>query len=260
MSKTQSCHRFVGKTALVTGAAMGVGAATAERLAGEGARVLLVDVDVERGQATAGALPGSGHRFIEGDLSRRESAEEIAEQARQITDAVHVLINNAGIYIETSLENLSDESYERLMTINLHSHLRLTNALLPLMRDNAAAIVNISSEAAWRPRKLGIAYDVSKAAIGGLTRSLAAELWQYRIRVNEIAPGGIVTEMHFLTAEDPMAAKRELEEWEMPEELSVMRRMAHPSELAAAIAFLASEDASFITAATLHVNGGQSIG
>jgi 3-oxoacyl-[acyl-carrier protein] reductase len=252
--------RFEGKTALITGSAMGLGRATAEKLAGEGARVLIVDIDEERGPETLAALPGAGHVYIKSDLSRRQAAEEIAAKVGEVSDGLDVLVNNAGIYLKSSVEELSDTDYERQLAINLHLPLWLTKALIPLLRDRDAAVVNVSSECGWRPRPLGTAYDVSKAALGGLTRSLAAELWHHRIRVNEVAPGGIVTEMHFLESDDPAAVKRELEDYERPGDGSVMGRMGRPAEIAAAIAFLASDEASFITAGTVHVDGGQGVG
>ncbi|HET7120514.1 MAG TPA: SDR family oxidoreductase [Solirubrobacterales bacterium] len=253
--------RFEGKTAVVTGGAMGLGAAVCRRLAEEGARIVIVDIDAEQGPKTAAGLPGDAdHHFIEADLSHAEAIEPLVAAIGAASDGVDVLVNNAGISIEEPFEQISEAHWDRQIAINLRSPLLLIKALIPLMRDRSAAIVNVSSEVAFHPRPEGTIYDITKAAMGGLTRSLAAELWKYGIRVNEMAPGGMVTEMHFAKAEDPAATKSELEGWELPEEWSVMRRLGLPDEVAPTIAFLASEDARFITGSTLHVDGGQGVG
>jgi 3-oxoacyl-[acyl-carrier protein] reductase len=253
-------NRFEDKVALVTGGAMGLGAAISRRLASEGARILIADINADHGSETAAALPGSGHSALRVDLSKPEEIKAMVRELGQLTDDVHVLVNNAGIGDEVPVEEVSLEYWDRQQTINLLAPMLLSQALIPLMRDRRGAIVNVSSEVAFHPRLGGVAYDVAKSGLGGLTRSLAAELWQYGIRVNEMAPGGMVTEMHYANAEDPAATKRELEEWEMPEEWSVMRRLGLPEEVAAAVVFLASEDARFITGSTLHVDGGQGLG
>ncbi|MFN8215320.1 MAG: SDR family oxidoreductase [Solirubrobacterales bacterium] len=254
-------NRFEGRTAVVTGGAMGLGAAICRRLAAEGARVLIVDRDGERGAETAAALPGDGHACLVADLGRVEAIELLAAELGTATEDVHVLVNNAGISIHEPVEEASDEHWEQQVAVNLRAPFLLCRALIPLMRDRGAAIVNVSSEVAFHPVADGSTiYDVTKAGVGGMTRSLAADLWKYGIRVNEMAPGGMVTEMHFAGAEDPAATKRQLEEWELPEEWSVMRRLGLPEEVAPAVAFLASDDARFITGSTLHVDGGQGLG
>lgn len=253
-------NRFEDRTAVVTGGAMGLGAAICRRLAAEGARVLLVDIDAGRGAATAAALPGEGHAFIAADLGRPQAFEPLVAELNVLTEAVDVLVNNAAILISQPLGELRLEHWERLMAINLRAPLLLTQALVPLMSIRGAAVVNVSSEIAYRPSTACAAYTTTKAGLCGMTRSLAAELWPQGIRVNEMAPGAMVTEMHFAKAEDPAATKRELEEWEMAEEWSVMRRLGLPEEIAPAVAFLASDDARYITASTLHVDGGQGLG
>jgi len=254
-------NRFAGRTAVVTGGAMGLGAAISRRLAGEGARVLIVDRDGERGAATAAALAGEGHGCVVADLGRPEAIEPLVAELGELTEDVHVLVNNAGISIHEPVEEASHEHWELQVAVNLRAPFLLSRALIPLMRDRGAAIVNVSSEVAFHPVADGSTiYDITKAGVGGMTRSLAADLWRYGIRVNEMAPGGMVTEMHFARSEDPAARKRELEAWELPEEWSVMRRLGLPEEVAPAVAFLASDDARFITGSTLHVDGGQGLG
>ncbi|HVO53559.1 MAG TPA: SDR family oxidoreductase [Solirubrobacterales bacterium] len=254
-------NRFTDKTAVVTGGAMGLGARISRRFADEGARVLIVDRDAEKGAATAAALPGSGHACVEADLGLRESIEPLVAALGELTDGVDALVNNAGISIHEPVEEADDEHWDLQFAINLRAPFLLSRALVPLMREREAAIVNVSSEVAFHPVSDGSTiYDITKAGLGGMTRSLAADLWRYGIRVNEMAPGGMVTEMHYAGADDPAAKKRELEEWELPEEWNVMRRLAKPEEVAPAVVFLASDDARFITGSTLHVDGGQGLG
>jgi NAD(P)-dependent dehydrogenase (short-subunit alcohol dehydrogenase family) len=144
------------------------------------------------------------------------------------------------------------------MAVNLRAPALMAQALLPLMRSRGGAIVNISSEGAFRPRPDQWVYDASKAGVGALTRVMAVELAQHGIRANEVAPGWIVTEMHFASAPDPPARKRELEG--LRTDLCILRRLGRPAEVAAAVAFLASDDASYLTATTLHVDGGMGLG
>jgi NAD(P)-dependent dehydrogenase (short-subunit alcohol dehydrogenase family) len=130
----------------------------------------------------------------------------------------------------------------------------VTQALLPLLKREGAAIVNVSSEGGFRARPGQWVYDATKAGICAFTRSIAAELAPHGIRANAIAPGWTVTEMHFGAAPDPAARRQELED--LQHGRSLLKRLARPSEIAAAIAFLASEDASYVTATVLHVDGG----
>jgi NAD(P)-dependent dehydrogenase (short-subunit alcohol dehydrogenase family) len=250
--------RFEGRTAVVTGGAMGLGAAVARRLSDEGARVVIVDLDAARAEALIGDLDGFGHAFIRADLTRAGAADEVAQATAEIVADVHALVNNAGISRPMPVAALTPRNWEEQVAVNLYAPLELTRAFIPLMRDRSAAIVNVSSERAFNTGAGSPVYDITKAGLGALTRSSASELWEYGIRVNEIAPGGMVTEMHFGTGPDAEERKRELERLESP--AWIIKRLAQPTEVAAAVAFLASPDASFITATTLHVNGGMALG
>ena len=139
----------------------------------------------------------------------------------------------------------------------------MAKELLPLMQasgaagTSGAAIVNISSEGGYRPRAEHWVYDATKAGVGALTRAMAVEFAPFGIRANAVAPGWIVTEMHFGQADDPQARKAELES--LAHSGCILRRLGRPEEIAAAVFFLAGEDASYITGTTLHVDGGQGI-
>jgi NAD(P)-dependent dehydrogenase (short-subunit alcohol dehydrogenase family) len=144
------------------------------------------------------------------------------------------------------------------MAVNLRAPALMARAVLPLMRASGGAIVNISSEGAFRPRASQWVYDSSKAGLGALTRVMAVEFAKHGIRANEIAPGWIVTEMHFGSAADPVARKQQLEGLAIDQ--CILGRLGRPPEVAAAAAFLASDDASYLTATTLHVDGGMGLG
>ena len=141
------------------------------------------------------------------------------------------------------------------MSVNLRGAALCVKALLPLLKKGPGHIVNLSSEGAFRPRPGCWVYDATKAGICALTRNLACELVQYGIRANSVAPGWTVTEMHFQHAKDPARRKAELEN--MTYDGAVIPRLGRPEEIAAVIVFLLGEDASYITATTIHVDGGR---
>ena len=249
--------RFQDKCALVTGGASGIGAATALRLAQEGAQVIVADRNIQKGQSVVVRIKecGGSALFQEVDLLSEASILECARFVSRQIAALHVLINNAGIFRQSSIEETDPDDWRLQVPINLKAPVILTRALLPLMKRSGAAIVNVSSEGAFHPRPNRWVYDVTKAGICALTRTMATEFFPYRIRVNTVAPGWTVTEMHYANAPDAEARRGELEEMDN-ERICIMRRLGRPEEIAGAIAFLASDDASYITATTLHVDGG----
>lgn len=250
--------RFEGKTALVSGGASGIGRATAERLAAEGARVFIADLNAamaDQAVAQIRAAGGSAAR-VHVDLADDGSVEKCAREVAAEIPALHLLVNNAAILRQGRIEDGGwIENWEIETRIGLRGWVMLTQKLLPLLKAEGGAIVNLSSEGGYLGRPGMWVYDAIKAAVVSTTKTMAQEFTPYGIRVNAVAPGWIVTEMHFANHTDPAAYKRELER--TPIDSCLMQRRGGAEEVASAIAFLLSDDASYITGTTLHVDGGR---
>jgi NAD(P)-dependent dehydrogenase (short-subunit alcohol dehydrogenase family) len=260
-------HRFEGRTALVTGAASGIGRATAARLAAERARVAVVDLDAEGAARTVAELRSQGAmaQAFSCDVADAAAVTDAATAAERALGPIDVLANVAGIGDTASLEGLeaiTDERWDRVFAVNLRGPFLLCRALLPGMVERGrGAVVNVSSLAGRsKSANGGPAYSASKAGLLGLTRHLAFDYGPKGIRVNAICPGGVDTPMlraggahRAASAEEAEArdARRRAYEFFMP-----IKRLSSPAEQAAAIAFLASDDASYINGVALDVNGG----
>lgn len=243
--------RFTDRTYVVTGGGAGIGAATARRLASEGARVIIADID----DTAAAGVAGSDMATVHVDLSDSLSIDRMGAAIAGLTASVHGLVNTAGIIRHAMIEDTDDADWEPQVSINLRAPALCAKVLLPLLKAGPGHIVNISSEGAFKSKKGRWVYDATKAGLVALTADMAEELTEYGIRANAVAPGWVVTEMHFAGAPDPAARKRELEE--MAFDGCMLGRLARPEEIAAAIAFLLSDDASYITGTTIRVDGGQ---
>jgi NAD(P)-dependent dehydrogenase (short-subunit alcohol dehydrogenase family) len=250
--------RFENKIALITGGASGIGRATALRLSAEGAHVIIADKNAALAKQTVAQITeqGGAATFVETDLAEDESVQETGHIVAERFPALHILVNNAAILRRGTIEDGAWlENWEIETRIGLRGWVLMTQVLLPLLKKEGGAIVNTSSEAAFLGRSRLLVYDAIKAALVSVTKTMAQEFVDYGIRVNAVAPGWIVTEMHFAEHPEPQARKQELESLSIPS--CIMKRLGRPEEIASAIAFLLSDDASYITGTTIHVDGGR---
>ncbi|MFT3989501.1 SDR family NAD(P)-dependent oxidoreductase [Aestuariivirga sp.] len=241
--------RLDGRVALVIGAARGIGEAIAARFHEEGAKVVIADTEVEAGEATAKRLNG---RFIATNISREDEANR-AVQAALDFGGLDILVQNAGIYPWTLIENTSPEEWDSVLGVNLRGTFLAAKAALPHMRaKKSGRMIFTSSITGPRVTSPGHGhYSASKAGINGFIKSAALEFAGYGITVNGIEPGNILTE--------GMKMHRSADFIRTMEEAVPMGRLGTPRDIANAALFLASDDAAYITGTTIIVDGGQTL-
>ena len=250
--------RFAGKRAIVTGGAAGIGRAIVLRLASEGAAVAIADVRTEQGAATARDA-GDHARFIPCDVSQSAAVQTTIATATTQMGGLDILVNNAGIPGPlVPIDLLDEEDCERGLRVNLGGVFLCTKYAVPALEASpAGAIVNIASTFGMVGAPLTPAYAAAKGGIIGLTRQLAVDLGPRGIRVNAVSPGYVDNDMDFRrTRMTPEDAARNLAAREAAAALQPLGRQGATSEIAAAVAFLVSDDASFITGAIVPVDGG----
>jgi len=241
-------HRLEGKVALVVGAARGIGKGIAQRFAEEGARLVLGDVEIEAGAATAAEL---GATFIRTDISQMDDAEAAVELAIERHGRLDIIVQNAGIYPWQLLEDTSPADWDRVMSVNLRgSFIAARAALPPMKRQGSGRMLFTSSITGPHVTSPGHGhYSATKAGINGLIRSAALEFAPYGITVNGVEPGNILTEAielhrgpaHIKSMQDAIP----------------LGRLGSARDVANAFLFLASDEASYITGTTIVVDGGQ---
>jgi NAD(P)-dependent dehydrogenase (short-subunit alcohol dehydrogenase family) len=247
---------FEAKTAIVTGAGQGIGQAIAEAFVREGANVVIAEINAASGSQVAQRLTQSGARvlFVQTDVSKEDSVKSMVREAVARFGAVHALCNNAALEIAKDLRDMEAEEWDRVLSVNLRSIYMCTRALLPhFIAAGGGSVVNISSVQALASTGRVAAYTAAKGGMLSMTRDLAQDFGKFNIRVNAICPGCIDTPMQeraLARLPNPNQALTALCD-SIP-----MRRTGKPKEIAEAVLFLSSSRASYITGATLVVDGG----
>ena len=248
----QSEGRLQDQVAVVTGAAQGMGAAIAGRLAAEGAKVVLSDINLQKVVTVAeriNAAANSSVLAMKTDVTKEDEVAEMVETTIQHYETVHILVNNAGILYPTRIDNVTKAEWDEVLDVNLNGSFLCSKAVLPIMKANKfGRIVNMSSSAGRSVSTLGgVHYTAAKAGVLGLTRGMAKEVAPFGITVNAICPGLIDTEM----ARENCSP----EQLRAYEESFPIPRLGTPDEVAQLIVFLAT-DAAYITGASIDINGG----
>ena len=250
--------RLDGKVALVTGGARGIGRAVCEAYVRNGAKVAVADILAEETRNTSTALGKSG-MAVEMDVTDLQSILDGVDAVQDAWDGIDILVNGAGIFNMASIDRITHEDYRRQFDVNVGGTIFVSQAVVPLMvRRGGGTIINFASQAGRRGEANVTVYCSTKAAVISITQSLALELARYNIRVNGIAPGVIDTPM-WDHVDSQFAEYENKQIGQKKREVGVavpLGHMGEPAEVADPCVFLASDDARYITAQTLNVDGG----
>jgi 3-oxoacyl-[acyl-carrier protein] reductase len=249
--------RYSGRVAVVTGSARGIGAATAQRFAREGAAVAVLDLDRGAAEATASDLGAERAIGLACDVADASSVESAVIAVVEQLGKVDVLVNNAGVTRDNLLFKMSEDDWDAVMNVHLKGAFLMSRAVQKHMVEaKYGKILNLSSVSALGNRGQAN-YSAAKMGLQGFTRTLALELGPFGINVNAVAPGFIVTEMTDATARRVGVEPEEYRKAAAAQ--TPVRRVGYPDDIAAAAAFLCSDEASFITGQTVYVDGGAKI-
>lgn len=245
------CKRFEGRVALVTGAAQGFGLATAERLAAEGAQTALLDVQEEPVRAAAARLEGAGAAAlaVQANVAKAEDVRRAVDAVLARFDHIDILVNCAGVLRLADVLTCSEEEWDLVVDVNLKGTFLLCQAVLPQMVGrHYGRIINLSSTAGKQGGILsGIAYNAAKGGVLSFTKSIARQFAPFGVTANTVCPG---------TGDTPMGRQFTEEQLQTLTSRIPLGRLAVPADIAGAVAYLASDDAAFVTGEMLDVNGG----
>jgi len=248
--------RLQDRVAIVTGGAGGIGKATAVKMVREGASVIIVDIlpaETKQVANELNALGGKARGMI-ADITRKDEVDQVIKQAMREFGKVDILVNNAGIVLPALLEDVKEEDWDRVVSVNLKGTCFCTQVMLPIMRKNRyGKIINIGSRASLGKTDRTV-YAATKAGLIGVTRTWALELAPYNINVNYVGPGPIATEL-FKSVNPAESEKTKAIIRGIP-----LGRMGQPEDVANLIAFLGSDEASFITGQAIFICGGITVG
>lgn len=251
MSSTAAATSFglQGRVALVTGAAQGIGAACARRLAREGVQVVIADLADDRGQALATEL---GARYVHCDVGDKAQVDALVAGAMQAHGRIDILVNNAGIFRAAPFLDVSEADFDAVLRVNLKGAFLVGQAVARVMaRAGRGSIVNMSSVNGVLAIPELASYNASKGGINQLTRAMALALAEHGVRVNAVAPGTIATELAAQAVLTSEAARQKIMA------RTPMKRLGDPAEVADVVAFLASDAASYVTGEIIMVDGGR---
>jgi len=242
--------RLANRTAVITGAGRGIGEATAHRFAGEGAAVVVADVDTDAGQQTVTAIQDAGGEatFIEADVTDTDAVHDLVTGAIESFGGLDILVNNAGITADATLKKMNEEAFDRVVEVNLKGVFNTTKAALPHLTDSDAGRILNAASIVGRYGNFGQTnYVATKSGVIGMTKTWARELGRDGVTVNAVAPGFVETEMMDTVPENVIDGITDR---------TPLGRLGTPEDIANAYCFLASDEAAFITGAVIGVDGG----
>jgi len=244
---------FKDKIVIVTGAAVGIGKATAIAFAEKGAKVVVADIDIKKGKQTSSLIGGNAF-FIEVNVADSESVNNMVKEVTKRFGRIDILVNNAGIYYQGDVIETTEEEWDRVMAVNLKGMYLCCHYAIPVMlKGNGGIVINVASEAGLVGIAGQTAYNVSKAGVISLTKSMAVDFARKGVRVNAVCPGTTETPLvknALEKSEDPEKARRKLEE------CRPLNRLGRPEEIAAAILAMASDNLGYATGSVLSIDGG----